>query len=219
MTAQRRIQLALDTLDVESAERAALAAAASIDIVEAGTVLVLNQGLTAVRALRSAFPDRPLVADIRIARAGAKFAAMAFAAGADLVTVVGEAPNDVITGALAAARERGGEVEVELWPGWSPDDVSRWVADGVAGIIAHRPGGVPAADDDETRRSLDRLAGCELGTTRITLAGGLGPGDLRYFRDYRFDVVAIGGAVVAAQDPAAAAAELRRELDLSLVQL
>ncbi|MGJ0223687.1 orotidine 5'-phosphate decarboxylase / HUMPS family protein, partial [Streptococcus pyogenes] len=90
--------LALDTRDTATAVAAAHAARDVVDVVEAGTVLVLNDGLAAVRVLRAAFPDHPLVADIRIARAGAKFAGLAFDAGADRVTVVGEAGMPVIEG-------------------------------------------------------------------------------------------------------------------------
>ncbi|MBX9244149.1 orotidine 5'-phosphate decarboxylase [Actinotalea ferrariae] len=205
------IQLALDTRDTQTAVAAAHATRDVVDVIEAGTVLVLHEGLGAVRVLRAAFPDHPLVADIRIARAGAKFAALAFDAGADRVTVVGEAGMHVVEGALSAARSAGGEVEVELGAGWTLDDVGRWVDAGVRHVIAHRSGNGLLRDDDEIARTLEQLASIDLGPAQVTLAGGIDAGDLAETR-LPFDTVAIGSAIVGAADPRAAASAFRAEL-------
>jgi 3-dehydro-L-gulonate-6-phosphate decarboxylase len=49
----------------------------------------------AVRAIRAAYPDHIVLADIRIAEAGSLLSAMAFEAGADWVTVVSGAAPEV----------------------------------------------------------------------------------------------------------------------------
>lgn len=208
-----QIQLALDSKDSATAISMATACRDSIDVIEAGTVLCLSEGLGAVRRLRDEFPDRPLVADIRIARAGAKFAAMAFAAGADRVTVVGEAGMTVIHGALRAARDAGGHVEVELAPQWFEEDVLRWASAGVAQIIAHRFVGGPLEEDRDVVNTLERLSQLDLGGTRITLAGGIRAGELAKMPDLPFDTVALGSSIVGAPDPSAAGAAFRAELD------
>ncbi|MFF2387196.1 orotidine 5'-phosphate decarboxylase / HUMPS family protein [Agromyces sp. NPDC058104] len=207
-----RIQLALDTRTIEEAVTAASSAAASIDVVEAGTVLCLSQGLGSISALRAAAPGLPIVADIRIARAGRKFADLAFDAGADRVTVVGEAGLAVVNGAVAAARAAGGEVEVELWDGWHEDDVRGWVDSGVAAIIAHRSGRFDAEHDDAIRTDLARLATLELGSTEVTLAGGISATDLQWFDTSQFDTIVAGSAIVQAADQSAAARDLREAL-------
>jgi 3-dehydro-L-gulonate-6-phosphate decarboxylase len=206
------IQLALDTRDTATAVAAAHAVRDVVDVIEAGTVLVLNDGLGAVRVLRAAFPDHPLVADIRIARAGAKFAGLAFDAGADRVTVVGEAGMPVVEGALSAARAASGEVEVELGAGWTPDDVRRWVDAGVRHVIAHRSGNGPLREDRGIADTLRRLAAIDLGPARVTLAGGINAGDLAG-TGLPFDTVAIGSAIVGAGDPRAAARGFRSDLE------
>lgn len=213
MAARTGLQLALDLEDTARAVALAEATADSVDIVEAGTVLVLAQGLGAVRSLRQAVPDRSLCADIRIARAGEKFAEMAFAAGADSVTVIGEAPHDVVVGALTAAERYHAAVEVELFDAFTRDDVARWVGCGVSRLIAHRPPGVSAAADDMTRAILKRLRACDLGETTITVAGGMDFGDTSYFTPGSFDTMAVGSAITAASDPYRAAARIRADLD------
>ncbi|WP_166979176.1 orotidine 5'-phosphate decarboxylase / HUMPS family protein [Paramicrobacterium fandaimingii] len=207
-----QVQLALDTLTTAEALAAATAAAASVDVIEAGTVLCLSEGLHAVRALRAEFPHAPIVADIRIARAGGKFADLAFSAGASRVTVVGESGMTVISGALASAQSHGGEVEVELGENWTEDEVQQWVDSGVSHIIAHRSGRFRAEDDGEIRTTLERLESVDRGNARVTLAGGLALGDLAYFPRGNFDVVAVGSTIVKADDPRAAAQSLRTEL-------
>ena len=207
-----KIQLALDTASTAEALRVATAAAASVDVIEAGTVLVLSDGLGAVRALRSQFPDRPIVAYIRIGRAGKKFAEMAFSAGASIVTVLGECPLDVVEGAVSAAAKVGGQVEVELPANWTPGDVTGWANAGVSTLIAHRSGHHTAAEDDEIRSVLRRLEGCDLHGMEVTLAGGFAPGDTKHFAGLHYDTVAVGSAIAKAADPAMVAAALREEL-------
>lgn len=207
------LQLALDTQNLQSAVGAAMAARACVDIVEAGTVLILSEGLRAVEVLRRSFPDATLVADIRIGRAGAKFARMAFDAGADNVTVLGEAPADVIDETLAAAHERGCGVEVELAEAWTPEQVTRWVERGARNVIAHRFSHGPVQDDDYIQTTLQRLTSIDLGQTALTLAGGLNPHDFRYLPMGAVDVVAVGSGITTSDNPAAAAAAYRAALD------
>lgn len=213
MTTRVSLQLALDTLDLPSALRAARAAGDAVDVIEAGTVLCLAEGLRSVEALRAAFRDKPLVADIRIARAGAKFARMAFSAGADRVTVIGEAGLPVVEGAITAAAETGGEVEVELGTDWREDEVSDWVAAGVRHIIAHRSSSAPLREDRSIAETLGRLQAIELGEAKVTLAGGLSLEDLTEMTSLPIDTVAVGSAIVGASDQAAAARRVRQSLD------
>lgn len=207
-----KIQLALDLVNTSDALRAADAAGDAVDVLEAGTVLCLSEGLAAVRALREEFPTKPLVADLRLARAGARFAEMAFFAGADGVTVVSESPRDVVAGAVEAAQSAQGWVEIELGPDWTYDDVAWWASVGVRRIIVHRSAGVQAETDDTSRDFLRRLAGADLQGMGVTLAGGLAHGDLRHFDGCPFDLVAIGSAIVEATEPGQAARAFAAEL-------
>lgn len=207
-----RLQLALDTNSTTEALHVAEAAIESIDIVEAGTVLILNDGLGSVRELRKRFPDHPLIADIRIGRAGAKFATMAFEAGASIVTVLGDCPFDVVEDAAEIARLYGGTTEIELPPNWEQERLTAWANLGVSTVIAHRTGRYKSVDDDGIRSVLRRLGESDLGGMKVTLAGGFSVGDSQHYSGLPYDTVAVGSAIVKAADPAAAAARLRDEL-------
>lgn len=86
------LQLALDHSSLEAAQRDVTQLKDSVDIVEAGTTLCLNEGLGAVKALREQCPDKIIVADWKVADAGETLAQQAFGAGANWMTIICAAP-------------------------------------------------------------------------------------------------------------------------------
>ncbi len=64
------LQLALDHTSLEAASRDVALLQDHVDIVEAGTILCLTEGLSAVKALRAQCPDKIIVADWKVADAG-----------------------------------------------------------------------------------------------------------------------------------------------------
>ena len=60
------VQISLDLTNIDEAlETAEIAIRAGVDWLEAGTPLILAEGLHWVRELRTAFPDVPIVADLK----------------------------------------------------------------------------------------------------------------------------------------------------------
>ncbi|PLS32121.1 3-keto-L-gulonate-6-phosphate decarboxylase [Bifidobacterium margollesii] len=207
------LQLALDIDDTAVALKAAAAAADVVDIIEDGTVLCLAKGLESARELRAVFPDKDLLTDIRIARAGGKFARMCFEAGADRVSVVGESGLGVVLSACNVADEFGGGVEVELYEGWADEDIREFVNAGVQVLIVHR-NRCDEAENKAVREQLQRLHSLVDGTSvKVTLAGGLNRETLRLFDGCPFDVAVVGSAITKAADPLAVAREIRDVLD------
>ncbi len=105
-------------LDFENLSRALTAAREAVeggaDWVEAGTPLIKSEGLDAVRELKKAFPDRRVVADMKVMDTGAFEVEIAAKAGADLVTVLGAADDDTIAEAVRGGELYGAEVVVDL---------------------------------------------------------------------------------------------------------
>ena len=60
------LQVALDHNRIEDALKDALAVGNEVDIIEAGTILLLNEGDKAIKCLRSAFPDKVIIADTNV---------------------------------------------------------------------------------------------------------------------------------------------------------
>jgi len=208
----RKLQLALDVLETADAVRIARASADSIDIVEAGTILCLSEGMHAVRALREALPGHHLLADIRAGRVGDRLAKLAFDAGADSVTVLAEVPDRVVTGALRAAAAVDGAVAAELHDTWTEDDVHRLVDLGVRHIVAHRTYDSAFADDEYIASTVARLAALELPGVEVSLAGGIALADVDLIGEWGFDTLVVGSGIAKAEDPAAAARDYATRL-------
>ena len=208
-----RLQVALDTRDLPSALGPLQRAAGSVDVIEVGTVLCLAEGMHAVRAVRALFPDRPVLADLRIAEAGAILSRLAFEAGADWVSVVAGASAVTVEQVCAVAREHGGQVQVELGEHVDLAQAAGWRAAGVEHVIVHRSrdaeaAGEPAWTADDVRHVHDLHA---LGFV-VTITGGISRDELTAFAGAPVGIVIAGRAIVEADDPAAAAADLRDAL-------
>ena len=210
-----RLQIALDTLDLPAALGPLQKAAEHVDVIECGTILVLCEGYHAVRAIRALFPDKRILVDVRIAEAGAKISRLAFEAGADLVSCVAGASLTTIQQVCRVAAEFGAEVQVELADEWYDVERARaWRAAGVQHVIVKRSRDREAAGDlswkpDDLAR-IDELA--SLGFT-VTITGGISPKDLPTFAGHPVGIVIAGRSIVEADDPAAAARELKDTIE------
>jgi 3-hexulose-6-phosphate synthase/6-phospho-3-hexuloisomerase len=102
------VQLSLDLTSIaEALDTAAIAVEAGVDWLEAGTPLLLAEGLHAVEKLRERFPDHPIVADLKTMDGGYLEAEMMAKAGADLVVVMGRAHEATIRRVVDAGRDFG----------------------------------------------------------------------------------------------------------------
>ena len=105
---QPRVQVSLDVTSIDEAlGLARQAIAAGVDWLEAGTPLILAEGLHGVRALRREFPAVPIVADLKTMDGGYLEAEMMARAGASMVVVMGQAHRATIKAVVRAARDHG----------------------------------------------------------------------------------------------------------------
>ncbi len=105
------VQISLDLIDIDEAlETAAMALRAGVDWLEAGTPLILAEGLHGVKKLREAFPHIPIVADLKTMDGGYLEAEMMFKAGATHVVVMARAHEETIKCVVQAGKDFGGKV-------------------------------------------------------------------------------------------------------------
>ena len=104
----RVVQISLDLTDIsEALETARIAVEAGVDWLEAGTPFLLAEGLHGVRALRAAFPNHPIVADLKTMDGGYLEAEMMAKAGATHVVVMARAHVETIKVVVKAGRDYG----------------------------------------------------------------------------------------------------------------
>ncbi|MCC6510569.1 MAG: orotidine 5'-phosphate decarboxylase [Pirellulaceae bacterium] len=102
------VQISLDVTTMEEAiETAELARRAGVDWLEAGTPLILAQGLKAVRELRARFPEVPIVADLKTMDGGYLEAEMMAKAGATHVVVMARAHAETLRVVVKAGQDYG----------------------------------------------------------------------------------------------------------------
>ncbi|NUL81202.1 MAG: orotidine 5'-phosphate decarboxylase [Armatimonadetes bacterium] len=109
------VQISLDLTDLyEAIKTAEIAVMAGVDWLEAGTPLILAEGLRCVRELKATFPDRKVVADLKTMDAGYLETEMMAKAGADLTVVMSRAHDETVRGAVRAARDYGTQVMADI---------------------------------------------------------------------------------------------------------
>lgn len=101
-----QISLDLTTID-EALQTAEMALRAGVDWLEAGTPLILAEGLHGVRALRERFPETPIVADLKTMDGGYLEAQMMAGAGATHVVVMAQAHEETIKCVVKAGKDFG----------------------------------------------------------------------------------------------------------------
>jgi len=102
------VQISLDLTSIaEALQTAEMALSAGVDWLEAGTPLILAEGLHGVRALRETFPDVPIVADLKTMDGGYLEAEMMAKAGATHVVVMERAHEETVKCVVKAGRDCG----------------------------------------------------------------------------------------------------------------
>lgn len=102
------VQISLDLTNIEeSIETGRMALRAGVDWLEAGTPLILAEGLRSVQALRAEFPEVPIVADLKTMDGGYLEAEMMAKAGATHVVVMSQAHEETIKCVVKAGRDYG----------------------------------------------------------------------------------------------------------------
>ncbi len=105
------VQISLDLTSIpEALDTAAMALRAGVDWLEAGTPLIIAEGMNGVRALRQAFPKVPIVADLKTMDGGWLEAELMAKAGATHVVVMGQAHLETVELVVRAGEDFGIEV-------------------------------------------------------------------------------------------------------------
>ncbi len=206
------IQMALDSLDFDATISLAKQVAASVDIFEIGTPCIKHNGINLVKALRAEFPDKLLLVDLKTMDAGEYEATPFYAAGADIVTVLGVSGLATIKGVIKAANANAAETQIDLI---NVDDKAACARASVAagaqilgihtGLDAQAAGHTPFAD-------LNEIASLGLGA-RISVAGGINAKTVQDVVRAGANIIVVGAAIYGAASPADSAREIRELVD------
>jgi 3-hexulose-6-phosphate synthase/6-phospho-3-hexuloisomerase len=204
--------VALDFVDTGRAMKCAReAVAGGADWLEAGTPLIKSEGIAVIRALREEFPDKHVVADLKTMDAGRGEMEMASKAGANSASVLGAASDATIRECVAAGKNYGIEVEVDLIGSADYAEAARRAEKLGAHAVAVHLG------IDEQMHGKDPFAALravrEAVSIRVSVAGGINSETAAEAVKAGADVIVVGGALTKSPDATAAAGDIRKAMD------
>jgi 3-hexulose-6-phosphate synthase len=209
-----KLQLAMDTLDGDEALRLTECTAPFVDILEAGTPLIKSVGIDIVRKLKSAHPEKLILADLKSSDVGAYEANMAFNAGADIVTTQGITTLATIREVQREADKWKRRAEVDMTGVKDPVARAKEVKNaGVSLVLYHR-----SIDEELTEGALwDEKAVntvremCALGLD-VAIAGGIHFDILPLLSGVPIYGVVIGRGITAQPNPAQVAEKVAQRI-------
>lgn len=206
------LQLALDHTNLQAAQKDVSRLQDHVDIVEAGTILCLTEGLQAVRALRAQCPEKIIVADWKVADAGETLAQQAFDAGANWMTIICAAPLATVEKGHQVAQARGAEIQMELFGNWTLDDARDWYHIGVRQAIYHRGRDAQASGQQWGEADLSKMKALSDIGLELSITGGITPDDLPLFKDINVKAFIAGRALANAEHPEQVAGRFHEQI-------
>ena len=211
------LQVALDFVDLERAiEVAREAVEGGVDWIEIGTPLIKSEGLNAVRAMRQAFPNHTIIADMKTIDAGRTEVETAAKAGANIIDVLGASSDATIAECVDAAHNYGAEIVVDMIE--VADPVQRAKAAEAAGanyIAVHTAIDVQMVGGDPFE-VLGRVA--EAVKIPVACAGGVNSETAALAVQHGAMIIIVGGAIIKSADARAAAAEIKEAMDTGVAK-
>ena len=209
------LQVALDHSNLQGAIKAAVSVGNEVDIIEAGTVCLLQVGSELVEMLRSLFPQKIIVADTKCADAGGTVAKNNAVRGADWMTCICSATIPTMAAALKAIQEvRGekGDIQVELYGDWTYEQAQLWLDAGISQAIYHQSRDALLAGESWGQKDLEKVKRLiEMGF-RVSVTGGLSVETLKLFKGVDVFTFIAGRGITEAENPAKAARDFKDEI-------
>lgn len=202
------LQVALDNNTLESALADVREVGSIVDIVEAGTILILQEGTKAVKSLKALFPDKTVIADTKCADAGGTVAKNMADAGANWMTCICSATIPT----MKAANKEIDEIQVELYGNWTKEDAQKWLDAGISQAIYHQSRDALLSGETWGEKDLNKVKMLVDMGFRVSVTGGLNVDTLKLFKGVDVYTFIAGRAITKAADPAKAATDLQNEI-------
>ncbi|KRM82940.1 3-hexulose-6-phosphate synthase [Limosilactobacillus coleohominis DSM 14060] len=203
------LQVALDTDTTAQALNVARQVSDVVDVVEAGTLLIYQEGMDAVSDLRAIAPDKIVLADAKCADAGGHIGKIAKEHGADWLTCINAATVPTMANA-----QKEIEVQVELYEGWdNKERAQEWLDNGIDQVVYHQSRDAKFAGQTWGEKDLNSVKSLIDMGFKVSVTGGVKPEVLKLFKGLPVYCFIAGRAIHGADDPHAAALEFKNEID------
>ncbi|HRN77737.1 MAG TPA: orotidine 5'-phosphate decarboxylase [Candidatus Dependentiae bacterium] len=196
-----KLQISFDITDLDQAITIAQQIAPFADIIEVGSLLILNHGTHAVKTFRNALPNSVILADTKIVDRGKDATTLFAKAGANWVTVMGGTNKNIIHAACTNAHALNAKVMLDLIDVESVGQIAMEAKNlGVDALLFHEP------YEEETLTFLDRWEMVHGNTDLpIFISNNIKRDNIHKIIAIKPDGVVIGKSITDATDPVAEA--------------
>jgi 3-hexulose-6-phosphate synthase len=201
-----RIQLALDRLSRDECFQILSETKDHIDWIEVGTGVIKEYGMSIVRDIKEAYPDKKIVADMKTCDAGKHEAIQAFEAGADITTVMAFSADKTITDTLEVAKRYQKRIMIDLLGVTDKNRISELNDLGVDLVSLHF--GKDMQQEGTFSESIFDLVN-DFPGIEATVAGGINPDSLQDVLRYKPVAVIVGSAITKSEDSAGTASTMK----------
>ncbi len=195
------VQIALDFPTIDEALRVAeIGIQAGVDILEAGTPLIVAEGVRAIEALVKAFPDYPVLADYKTMDSGFKNVQITHQKRGHYMTVCANAPDETVQSAISEGRRTGVKVVADTIGVKDQAARAEQCADwGVDMIYLHY--GADQRRADSNRDSTQWIKEVQRAVSTPLGVGTFGVEDARRAAELGVALVAIGHPLISGEKP------------------
>lgn len=203
-----KLQIACDHNDLPSALKDVKAVGDIVDIIEAGTILLLQEGNKVVKCFRAQYPDKIIVTDAKCADAGGTVAKNLKDAGANFMTCICAATLPT----MKAANKEIDEVQIELYGDWTYEQAKSWLDAGISQAIYHQSRDALLSGESWGEKDLKKVKKLiEMGF-RVSVTGGLNIETLNLFKGIDVYTFIAGRGITKADNPRQAAIDFQNKI-------
>lgn len=202
------LQVALDNNTLADALKSINALGDVVDVIEAGTILCLQEGMEAVRCLRALYPEKTILADTKCADAGGTVAKNCADAGADWMTVICSATIPTMKAALKEVKD----LQVELYGDWTLEHAKAWKEAGLTQLVYHQSRDALLAGETWGEKDLKKVQSLIDMGLKVSVTGGLTLETLKLFEGVDVYCFIAGRSLRDAEDPTAEALAWKEEI-------
>lgn len=199
------IQLALDRYTIDEAIQIAKTTEDFVDWVEVGTSLIKEYGMESVMQIKTAFPNKVIVADVKTIDNAIYEFDMCFRAGADVATVMGVSPAATIKACMETAEKMGKKVMIDLL-NTNEEQKKELFQYKQAIFCAH------VSKDEQEMTGKKNIVTDQTydPSVQLAVAGGITLDSIKSFKELQPSVVIIGSAITKAEDQRLSAEQFKK---------
>ncbi|MBN6206740.1 orotidine 5'-phosphate decarboxylase [Ralstonia pickettii] len=193
-----KLQLALDRLSLPEAYRVINETKNCIDLIEIGTGVIKEHGMSIIKKIKNDFPTKIVLADMKTCDAGEHETELAFKASADFSTVMAFASDRTISDSLKVANKYGNQILIDLLGFSGTERIIQLIDLGAKYFCIHlgkdqqKSGQIP----DTFLEIISRFP-----EVSFAVAGGINIDTLPIIVKYRPDILIVGSSITSSKNP------------------